>query len=90
MTIPTPSQPPSGQTTARDATVRDACEVTVTRPVDGRPNRVTRGPDRRPRSGPVETLTVDPRVMAQAHAVIRPGEHLVIDNEECVHTEYDT
>lgn len=68
--------------------VRDTATVTVKGCVDGRKRRRTRT-ERRGRSTPVQTLTVDPRVMVRAHEVCRPGEHIVIDDAEHVHTEYD-
>jgi hypothetical protein len=62
--------------------VRDTASVTVSKPVDNKvPRRRRSSSSSRSRSGDVETLTVDPDVMAKAHAILRPGEQIKIVSE---------
>lgn len=59
-------------------TVRDTATVRVSDPVDG---MVTRAGSKRARPAPVDHVKVDPRVLATAKRIRRPGECLVIVNE---------
>ena len=74
--------------TGRELPVRSTCTVVVGTSVDGTVQRTPRGPDKRQRTR-LRTFTVRADVLAKAHEVCRPGEHLVFDDEEHVHTEYD-
>lgn len=65
--------------------VRNAVDpVTVYGAVDGAPRRRPRKLEARPRTSPVETVTVDPRVMLEARRRLTPGRRLVIESATSV------
>lgn len=71
-----------------NAPVRETVSVIVSEPVSGKRRRRART-ERRGRSSKVETVTVDKRVLARAHEVLRPGERLRIVDETTIVTVYE-
>jgi hypothetical protein len=67
--------------------VRETATVVVTAPVDGSVRRRASGA-RRLLATRVEGFTVDARIMAAAHAALRPGERLMIVGPNEVRTVY--
>ncbi len=67
-----------------DPVLPEVATVTVSTPVDGTVKRKARSDKGKRRPNLTHHIVVDPRVMAAAQEAMRPGQRLVIVNEECV------